>query len=97
MFDPADGRRVFIDDRDEILSGRAVRADDCTHDDECDCELVSLCPACGDAIDYCQGHGEIGDPAGYAQLLAHDNGKHDDCSITGCDWAYQREQKEPIR
>ena len=26
----------------------------------------SKCPACGDFIDYCQGHGEIGDPEGYA-------------------------------
>ena len=26
----------------------------------------SKSPACGDFIDYCQGHGEIGDPEGYA-------------------------------
>ena len=28
--------------------------------------VESKCPACGDFIDYCQGHGEIGDPEGYA-------------------------------
>jgi hypothetical protein len=28
--------------------------------------VESRCPACGDFIDYCQGHGEIGDPEGYA-------------------------------
>ena len=30
--------------------------------------VESVCPACGDFIDYCQGHGEIGDPEGYAIL-----------------------------
>jgi len=29
-------------------------------------EIESVCPACGNFIDYCQGHGEIGDPEGYA-------------------------------
>lgn len=37
------------------------------------------CPACGEPIDYCQGHGEIGDPYGHAILIAHDNGNHYDC------------------
>lgn len=31
-------------------------------------KVESVCPACGDPIDYCQGHGEIGDPEGYAIL-----------------------------
>lgn len=39
----------------------------------CECEPCGVCigeecPACGEPIDYCQGHGEIGDPAGYALL-----------------------------
>lgn len=43
-------------------------------------EIVeALCPACGDAIDYCLGHGEMGDPSGYAILVAHDNGDHRGC------------------
>lgn len=42
-------------------------------------ELESRCPACGDLIDYCQGHGEIGDPVGRAILDCHDAGEHDDC------------------
>lgn len=43
-------------------------------------EIVeALCPACGSVIDYCQGHGETGDPAGYAILQAHDDGDHSGC------------------
>jgi hypothetical protein len=29
-----------------------------------------LCPACTNEADYCPGHGQIGDPAGYALLVA---------------------------
>lgn len=47
------------------------------------------CPACGDPIDYCQGHGEIGDPAGFAILAAHDDGDHSGCHPDGCDEAGQ--------
>ena len=42
-----------------------------TVDDEEEDEVEydgSKCPACGDWIDYCQGHGEIGDPEGHAIL-----------------------------
>lgn len=46
---------------------------------------TARCPACADPIDYCQGHGEIGDPAGAAILAAHDNGDHADCHPSGCD------------
>lgn len=48
-------------------------------------EYVSRCPACGQPIDYCQGHGIIGDPAGYAVLSMHDNGDHSQCHPAGCD------------
>lgn len=48
---------------------------------------VPCCPACGDVIDYCQGHGEIGDPDGFAILSAHDNEVHDDCHRAGCEVA----------
>lgn len=48
-------------------------------------EYVSRCPACGDPIDYCLGHGEIGDPAGAAILADHDAGVHDRCHPDGCD------------
>lgn len=40
---------------------------------------VASCPACGDPIDYCQGHGPIGDPVGAAILEAHDNDDHSTC------------------
>lgn len=39
----------------------------------------SICPACGEPIDYCQGHGEIGDDGGYHILQEHDAGDHDRC------------------
>lgn len=44
-------------------------------------ESESRCPACGDFIDYCQGHGEIGDPVGAVILRHHDNDNH-----AGCHW-----------
>lgn len=37
------------------------------------------CPACGEYIDYCQGHGPIGDPDGYAAIQAHERGDHSVC------------------
>lgn len=46
---------------------------------------VSRCPACGDPIDFCRGHGEIGDPDGRAILDAHDDGDHSQCHPNGCD------------
>lgn len=65
---------------------------DCAHpshailDDGQD-EYVSRCPACGDPIDYCQGHGGIGDPTGARILAQHDDGDHADCAPSGCDEA----------
>ena len=55
--------------------------------DEAEEEYVSRCPACGDVIDYCQGHGEMGDPAGFAILAAHDDDDHSECDPDGCDEA----------
>jgi hypothetical protein len=45
----------------------------------------SYCVACGVTIDYCQGHGEIGDPEGYHILRMHDLDIHDQCDPHGCD------------
>lgn len=45
-----------------------------------DYDYIGGCPACGNPIDYCQGHGEIGDPIGFAILKAHDNGDHTVCA-----------------
>ena len=58
-----------------------------TREDE---EYVSRCPACGDVIDYCQGHGEMGDPAGFAILAAHDEDDHSGCHPDGCEMAPER-------
>ena len=40
---------------------------------------VALCPACGNPVDYCDGHGVIGDPVGWGKLRAHDKGDHSAC------------------
>ena len=37
------------------------------------------CPACGEPSDYCQGHGETGDPDGHRVLTRHDEDIHDEC------------------
>lgn len=68
-----------------------VMCDECgtvhNHLEECDPygPLAEACPACGDPIDYCQGHGEIGDPKGYAILQRHDSGDHSTCNIFNCE------------
>jgi hypothetical protein len=59
-----------------------------TGDDE---EHVSRCPACGDLIDYCQGHGMLGDSIGATILHLHDEGHHENCHPAGCDEAKQEE------
>jgi hypothetical protein len=86
-----DERPAFFPFAIDHLSGRLVEPADCPHDDECDCEGISLCPACGEPIDYCQGHGPIGDPFGAAILNRHDSGAHELCHPEGCDWAHAHE------
>jgi hypothetical protein len=56
-------------------------------------DYSARCPACGDVIDYCQGHGEIGDPAGRAILDSHDVGDHTQCHPDGCDDAAEIEKE----
>lgn len=56
-----------------------------------DYDDTERCVVCGEFVDYCQGHGEIGDPHGYAIMVAHDNGDHSACDERGCDIAAQRE------
>lgn len=60
-------------------------------DDECGdclCEICqpTRCPACGDIIDYCQGHGQMGDPYGWRILEEHDAGNHERCHHDGCEY-----------
>lgn len=51
-------------------------------------EHVARCPACGAVMDYCLGHGEIGDPAGWAILVKHyDDNEHGECHPRGCEEA----------
>ena len=73
--------RLFVALAEEYVSAYVAAQDAalgfCDADD--DEEYVSVCPACGAYIDYCQGHGDIGDPHGARVLEAHDDGIHDDC------------------
>lgn len=46
--------------------------------------IVTYCPACGEATDFCQGHGEIGDPEGHRILTDHDSGRHPQCNPWAC-------------
>lgn len=48
-------------------------------------ENVSRCPVCGSVIDYCPGHGEIGDRLGFNILAMHDGGDHSMCNPIGCE------------
>lgn len=48
---------------------------------------VEFCPACGEATDFCSGHGESGDPMGHQILLQHDEGDHTSCNPRGCEEA----------
>lgn len=38
------------------------------------------CPACGDFVEYCLGHGVIGDPDGAAIIMFHEDGRHMYCA-----------------
>lgn len=46
--------------------------------------LPDHCPACGERIDHCLGHGMVGDPHAYLVLTQHDSGDHSDCHPLGC-------------
>lgn len=48
---------------------------------------VERCHVCGEPNDYCQGHGETGDPRGWRIALAHDFGDHTECHAAGCEAA----------
>jgi hypothetical protein len=52
-----------------------------------DWHSLCRCPACGSPIDYCQGHGPIGDPHGAFILASHDLGEHEYCHPAGCEEA----------
>lgn len=43
------------------------------------------CPACGEPMSYCTGHGVVGDPRGWEVLKMHDDGNHAVCRFSaGC-------------
>lgn len=42
--------------------------------------VMTRCPVCGEFADYCQGHGEIGDPMGATILEQHEDGDHSSCA-----------------
>lgn len=44
-------------------------------------EQGERCCVCGSEVDYCSGHGEIGDPVGFEVLLKHEDDDHEDCHM----------------
>lgn len=48
--------------------------------------MEERCPACGDTLGFCKGH--YGRP--WRIILAHYEGRHDACSVRGCDEAFDR-------
>ena len=46
--------------------------------------VFEMCPACGEQVDHCAGHGLIGDPFGHTALTLHDAGVHTNCHPRGC-------------
>lgn len=60
-------------------------------------EPIEVCPVCGDTMDHCSGHGEIGDPVGHAVLNEHDNGIHGWCHLNSdCRWIVMTEREESL-
>ena len=50
-----------------------------------DDEYVAICPACGEPIDYCQGHGGFGDSKEAKIIEACIEGEHSQCHPnSGC-------------
>lgn len=45
------------------------------------------CPACGDLVDHCQGHGPEADPYGARIIDQHEEGDHSSCVPFGCEGA----------
>lgn len=86
----------YLYSRDDTVARRVEAARDAVTSDEYaamlrraaeDAAALDYCPACGDVIDYCRGHGEIGDPAGAVILADHDEGNHEGCHyLSSCKW-----------
>lgn len=75
----------------EKLTAAITENTECDHASDIWCDncaaVTERCVACGEPIDYCQGHGEIGDPIGFAIIGAHEGGNHRKCHTTACDAA----------
>jgi rRNA maturation protein Nop10 len=85
---------VDRDDETSFDSGdfpKVVREEFVTINDTCDgcgrnlVESYSPCPACGNPVDYCDGHGVSRDVIGWSTLNQHDAGDHECChEAAGC-------------
>lgn len=64
-------------------SAAVGHCDDCA-DPILEPDPYGRCPACADPVDYCLGHGPIGDPVGSAILELHDSDDHSRCHPDGC-------------
>lgn len=80
-----DWAEAVFDGADEWLTTVTCKADRAEALDVLTGEGEPQCPACGADIQYCQGHGEIGDPYGAAILAKHDDGDHSTCVLKECD------------
>lgn len=54
-------------------------------------EYIACCVVCGDPYDYCQGHGDIGDPNGARIQRLHDEDIHVECHPRGCEYAREQD------
>lgn len=76
---------------DDFLCDICYSWDDSLTPDDMVCESChefAICPACGNPIDYCQGHGPMGDSQNYAILQLHDDDIHHMCHASS-DCNYQ--------
>lgn len=80
------GQPAYLDRKGPHIPGTDLYDGEDGSIEDDDDESYPLCPACGSPIDYCQGHGEIGDPLGADILKLHDLGQHQDCHPVGCDY-----------
>jgi len=77
-----DGRGVATLHGPAVVIAPIPREDGPTEDGPT--EDDARCIACGEFADYCQGHGAIGDPYGWAILAAHDDDDHTRCHPAAC-------------
>lgn len=67
---PPDAYQHPYENRYEEVTGHLIGLDEYAHIIRRAVDQPDVCPVCGDLPDHCQGHGESGDPDGYAVLAS---------------------------